>query len=147
MCTLIPAPGRDCREGCSSMISYLRRLEAQSIHIMRCSIGKDSSVMRHLARKAFHPSRPPFPLLHVDTAGEFPESCAFRDRTALKEGQTVRMRRVRFRTLVCRPLTGAIESATDIDDMRALKTSQKTGRPIVRDQSGSMERKNQEGCV
>lgn len=70
---LIPAPGRDCREGFSSMVSYLRRLEAESIHIMRevagefrrpvmlYSTGKGSSVMLHLAREAFHLSRPPFP--------------------------------------------------------------------------------------
>ncbi len=296
------------------MVSYLRRLEAESIHIMRevvgefrrpvmlYSIGKDSSVMLHLARKAFHPSRPPFPLLHVDTTWKFPEMYAFRDRMArdlgmellvhvnrqgldrgispfvhgsalhtevmktealrealtrhgfdaalggarrdeersrakerifsfrsaahrweprdqrpelwnlyntrvgpgesmrvfplsnwteadvwryiesegidivplyltaprpiverdgmlimrvdgrmeLKEGETVRMRRVRFRTLGCWPLTGAIESAADsvpavIDEMRALRTSERTGRLIDRDQSGSMERKKREG--
>jgi sulfate adenylyltransferase subunit 2 len=62
-----------------STLTHLERLEAESIHIMRevvaeCdnpvmlySIGKDSGVMLHLAMKAFHPARPPFPLLHVDT--------------------------------------------------------------------------------
>ncbi len=50
--------------------------------VMLYSIGKDSSVMLHLARKAFHPSRPPFPLLHVDTTWKFPEMYAFRDRVA-----------------------------------------------------------------
>ncbi len=141
------------------MVSYLHRLEAQSIHITReavsefrrpvtlYSIGKDSSVMLDLARKAFRPSGPPFPLLHVGTTGKFPETYAFRDRMALKEGQTVRMRRARFRTLGRRPLTGAIESPTDIDEMRALKTSERTGRLIDRDQPGSMERKTREGCV
>lgn len=76
------------------MLSYLRRPGAESIHIMRevagefrrpvmpYSIGKDSPVMPHLARKAFHPSRPPFPLLHVDTTWKFPEMHAFRDRMA-----------------------------------------------------------------
>ncbi len=270
--------------------------------VMLYSIGKDSSVMLHLARKAFHPSRPPFPLLHVDTTWKFPEMYAFRDRVArdlgmkllvhvnrqgldrgispfahgsalhtevmktealkqaltrhgfdaafggarrdeersrakervfsfrsaahgweprdqrpelwnlyntrvgpresmrvfplsnwtesdvwryiesegidivplylaaarpvverdgmlimrvdgrmaLKKGETVRVRRVRFRTLGCWPLTGAIESAADsvpavIDEMRALKTSERTGRLIDRDQSGSMERKKREG--
>ncbi len=296
------------------MVPYLRRLEAESIHVMRevvaefrrpvmlYSIGKDSSVMLHLARKAFHPSRPPFPLLHVDTTWKFPEMYAFRDRVArdlgmellvhvnlqgldrgispfahgsalhtevmktdalrqaltrhgfdaafggarrdeersrakerafsfrsaaqgweprdqrpelwnlyntrvgpresmrvfplsnwtesdvwryiesegidivplylaaarpvverdgmlimrvdgrmaLKKGETVRVRQVRFRTLGCWPLTGAIESAADsvpavIDEMRALKTSERTGRLIDRDQSGSMERKKREG--
>ena len=79
-------------------ISHLRRLEAESIHIMRevaaefrnpvmlYSIGKDSSVMLHLAMKAFHPSKPPFPLLHVDTTWKFREMIAFRDQTAARLG-------------------------------------------------------------
>ena len=74
--------------------THLRRLEAESIHVMRevaaefrrpvmlYSIGKDSSVMLHLALKAFFPSRPPFPLLHVDTTWKFPDMYAFRDRKA-----------------------------------------------------------------
>jgi sulfate adenylyltransferase subunit 2 len=73
---------------------HLRRLEAESIEIMRevaceCqrpvllySIGKDSSVMLHLARKAFYPATPPFPLLHVDTTWKFRDMIVFRDRTA-----------------------------------------------------------------
>ncbi len=73
-------------------MTHLRQLEAESIHIMRevaaeftkpvmlYSIGKDSAVMLHLARKAFHPSRPPFPLLHVDTTWKFREMIEFRDR-------------------------------------------------------------------
>lgn len=75
-------------------LTHLQRLEAESIHIMRevvaeserpvmlYSIGKDSSVMLHLAMKAFHPSKPPFPLLHVDTTWKFREMIAFRDETA-----------------------------------------------------------------
>ena len=75
-------------------LSHLDHLEAESIHIMRevvaeCerpvmmySIGKDSAVMLHLARKAFHPARLPFPVLHVDTTWKFREMIAFRDRTA-----------------------------------------------------------------
>src|ERR1700726_5242329 len=75
-----------------------RRLEAESIHIMRevvaemrnpvmlYSIGKDSSVMLHVALKAFHPAKPPFPLLHVDTTWKFREMIAFRDRTAARLG-------------------------------------------------------------
>jgi sulfate adenylyltransferase subunit 2 len=71
--------------------SYLRQLEAESIHILRevaaefrnpvmlYSIGKDSSVMLHLALKAFYPAKPPFPLLHVDTTWKFREMIAFRD--------------------------------------------------------------------
>ena len=77
-----------------SKFSHLARLEAESIDIMRevvaeCrrpvmlySIGKDSSVMLRLAMKAFHPAKPPFPLLHVDTTWKFREMIAFRDRTA-----------------------------------------------------------------
>jgi sulfate adenylyltransferase subunit 2 len=73
-------------------LTHLDRLEAESIHIMRevvaeaerpvmlYSIGKDSSVMLHLAMKAFHPARPPFPLLHVDTTWKFREMYEFRDR-------------------------------------------------------------------
>ncbi len=72
----------------------LRRLEAESIHIFRevaaefgkpvllYSIGKDSSVLLHLARKAFFPSAPPFPLLHIDTTWKFRDMIRFRDETA-----------------------------------------------------------------
>ena len=72
-------------------LTHLDRLEAESIHIMRevvaeaenpvmlYSVGKDSAVMLHLAMKAFYPSKPPFPLLHVDTAWKFSEMIAFRD--------------------------------------------------------------------
>ncbi len=79
-------------------LSHLARLEAESIHIMRevvaeCehpvmlySIGKDSSVMLHLALKAFYPAQPPFPLLHVDTTWKFREMIAFRDQTARRLG-------------------------------------------------------------
>lgn len=54
--------------------------------VMLYSTGKDSSVMLHLARKAFHPSAPPFPLLHVDTTWKFPDMYAFRDRMAVEHG-------------------------------------------------------------
>src|SRR5687767_5929093 len=79
-------------------LTHLQRLEAESIHILRevvaeCerpvmlySIGKDSSVMLHLAMKAFYPAKPPFPLLHVDTTWKFREMIAFRDQTAGKLG-------------------------------------------------------------
>jgi sulfate adenylyltransferase subunit 2 len=79
-------------------LTHLARLEAESLHIMRevvaeCerpvmlySIGKDSSVMLHLALKAFYPARPPFPLLHIDTTWKFREMIAFRDETARKLG-------------------------------------------------------------
>ena len=79
-------------------MTHLDRLEAESIHIMRevaaqCenpvmlySVGKDSSVMLHLAEKAFFPSRPPFPLMHVDTTWKFKEMIEFRDRRAKEVG-------------------------------------------------------------
>jgi sulfate adenylyltransferase subunit 2 len=78
--------------------SHLQRLEAESIFILRetaaefakpvmlYSIGKDSSVMVHIALKAFAPARPPFPLLHVDTTWKFREMTAFRDATAQRLG-------------------------------------------------------------
>lgn len=79
-------------------LTHLQRLEAESIFIMRevvaeCenpvmlySIGKDSSVMLHLAMKAFYPAKPPFPILHVDTTWKFREMIEFRDRTAADLG-------------------------------------------------------------
>jgi sulfate adenylyltransferase subunit 2 len=79
-------------------LTHLQRLEAESIHILRevvaeCerpvmmySIGKDSSVMLHLALKAFYPAPPPFPFLHVDTTWKFREMIAFRDETARRHG-------------------------------------------------------------
>ncbi|MCG8511745.1 MAG: sulfate adenylyltransferase subunit CysD, partial [Rhodospirillales bacterium] len=78
--------------------THLRHLEAESIHIFRevvaefenpvllYSIGKDSSVMLHLARKAFHPGPLPFPLMHIDTTWKFREMIEFRDRTAAELG-------------------------------------------------------------
>jgi sulfate adenylyltransferase subunit 2 len=85
-------PGRD------RLPRHLRRLEAESIGILRevaaefrrpvllYSIGKDSSVLLHLALKAFYPAKPPFPLLHIDTTWKFREMLAFRDATARRLG-------------------------------------------------------------
>ena len=79
-------------------LTHLDRLEAESMHIMRevvadaenpvmlYSVGKDSAVMLHLAMKAFYPSKPPFPLLHVDTTWKFREMIEFRDRRAEETG-------------------------------------------------------------
>ncbi len=79
-------------------LTHLQRLEAESIHILRevvaeaekpvmlYSVGKDSAVMLHLARKAFYPSPPPFPLLHVDTTWKFKAMYALRDRAARDAG-------------------------------------------------------------
>jgi sulfate adenylyltransferase subunit 2 len=82
----------------SRTLSHLEALEAESIHILRevaaefsnpvmlYSVGKDSSVMLRLAQKAFYPSKPPFPLLHVDTSFKFREMIAFRDSVAANLG-------------------------------------------------------------
>jgi sulfate adenylyltransferase subunit 2 len=79
-------------------MNHLDTLEAESIHTLRevaanferpvllYSIGKDSSVLLHLARKAFHPAKPPFPLLHVDTTWKFRDMIAFRDETVQRLG-------------------------------------------------------------
>ena len=87
----------------SEALTHLERLEAESIHIMRevaaqCdnpvmlySVGKDSSVMLHLALKAFYPSKPPFPLLHVDTMWKFKEMIEFRDQRIKKLGLDLRV--------------------------------------------------------
>ena len=82
----------------AATLTHLQRLEAESIYILRevvaeCdkpvmlySIGKDSAVMLHLARKAFYPAKPPFPLLHVDTTWKFRAMYEFRDRMARELG-------------------------------------------------------------
>lgn len=84
--------------GLSDRLSHLRRLEAESIHIIRevvaeCSapvflysIGKDSTVMLHLAMKAFFPAKLPFPLLHIDTGWKFREMITFRDTAVRRHG-------------------------------------------------------------
>jgi len=82
---------------------HLKALEAESIHILRevaaqatrpvvlYSIGKDSSVLLHLARKAFYPGPPPFPLLHIDTTWKFRDMITFRDATAKRFGLDLRV--------------------------------------------------------
>src|ERR1700742_2161409 len=82
-------------------LTHLQRLEAESIYILRevvaeCerpvmlySIGKDSSVLLHLARKAFHPAPPPFPLLHIDTTWKFRSMYELRDRAAAEAGMAL----------------------------------------------------------
>tara|TARA_R110000737_G_scaffold352278_1_gene397600 strand:- start:2449 stop:3354 length:906 start_codon:yes stop_codon:yes gene_type:complete len=79
-------------------LTHLQRLEAESIHILRevaaeaenpvmlYSVGKDSAVMLHLAKKAFYPAAPPFPLLHVDTTWKFRDMYTLRDRAASEAG-------------------------------------------------------------
>jgi len=87
-------PEDDTPELPGHKLTHLKQLEAESIHIIRevaaefdrpvmlYSIGKDSAVMLHLAMKAFHPGKPPFPLLHVDTTWKFRDMITFRDRMA-----------------------------------------------------------------
>ena len=95
--SLSPASAQSARVASTGQ-THLQRLEAESIHIIRevvaeCerpvmmySIGKDSSVMLHLAMKAFFPAKPPFPFLHVDTTWKFREMIAFRDEMARQHG-------------------------------------------------------------
>ncbi len=83
--------------------AHLKALEAESIYILRevaaqasrpvllYSIGKDSSVLLHLARKAFYPAKPPFPLLHIDTKWKFRDMIAFRDATIARFGLDLRV--------------------------------------------------------
>jgi sulfate adenylyltransferase subunit 2 len=96
-------PARKVLSMTSELPPHLRRLESEAIFIMRevvatferpvmlYSIGKDSSVMLHLALKAFHPAPPPFPFLHVDTTWKFREMIRFRDETAKKFGLDLRV--------------------------------------------------------
>ena len=107
-------------------LSHLQRLEAESIFIMRevaaefanpvmlYSIGKDSAVMLHLAAKAFFPSRPPFPLLHIDTGWKFREMIAFRDRMAQELG---------FRLMVHTNEAGAAQGINPFDHGSSLYTN------------------------
>ncbi|NLP64858.1 sulfate adenylyltransferase subunit CysD [Paraburkholderia sacchari] len=92
-----PEPSRS-KESETTTLTHLQRLEAEAIDIMReavsdsenpvmlYSIGKDSSVLLHLAMKAFYPSKPPFRLLHVDTTWKFQEMYKFRDEMVSKHG-------------------------------------------------------------
>jgi sulfate adenylyltransferase subunit 2 len=87
----------------ATLPAHLKALEAESIHIFRevagqasrpvllYSIGKDSSVLLHLALKAFYPARPPLPLLHIDTTWKFRDMIIHRDRTVAKHGLTLRV--------------------------------------------------------
>jgi sulfate adenylyltransferase subunit 2 len=93
-----PGAGADGSSIIPQRLSHLRQLESESIHIIRevaaefenpvmmYSIGKDSSVMARLALKAFHPAKPPFPFLHIDTTWKFREMIEFRDRFAKENG-------------------------------------------------------------
>jgi sulfate adenylyltransferase subunit 2 len=115
-------------------MTHLQRLEAESIHIMRevvaetqnpvmlYSIGKDSAVMLHLARKAFFPGTPPFPLLHVDTTWKFQEMYKFRDRIANEAGfELLTYVNEEGRKQGINPFTHGSEMHTDIMKTQALK--------------------------
>ncbi|MEM7193170.1 MAG: sulfate adenylyltransferase subunit CysD, partial [Pseudomonadota bacterium] len=114
--------------------SYLRQLEAESIHIMRevaaefsnpvmlYSVGKDSAVLLHLAMKAFYPGKPPFPMLHVDTTWKFREMITFRDAEAQRLGVdlTVHINEEGVRDGIS-PISHGSALHTDIMKTQALK--------------------------
>ena len=115
-------------------LTHLQRLEAESIHIMRevvaevdkpvmlYSIGKDSSVMLHLARKAFYPAPPPFPLLHVDTTWKFREMYTMRDRVAREAGlQLIVHRNPEAQALGINPFVHGSQVHTDVWKTQGLK--------------------------
>ncbi|GAC1661818.1 MAG: sulfate adenylyltransferase subunit CysD [Steroidobacteraceae bacterium] len=115
-------------------LTHLQRLEGESIHILReivaeCarpvmlySVGKDSAVMLHLARKAFHPAAPPFPLLHVDTTWKFRAMYEFRDSVVREAGMQllVHVNREGLRRGV-NPFTHGSQVYTDVMKTQALK--------------------------
>jgi sulfate adenylyltransferase subunit 2 len=115
-------------------LTHLQRLEADSIDIIReavaeserpvmlYSIGKDSSVMLHLALKAFYPSKPPFPLLHVDTTWKFRDMITFRDATAKRLGLALLVHvNPEARALGINPFTHGSAVHTDVWKTQGLK--------------------------
>ncbi|MCT8347318.1 sulfate adenylyltransferase subunit CysD [Photorhabdus temperata] len=115
-------------------LTHLQQLEAESIHIIRevaaefenpvmlYSIGKDSSVMLHLARKAFYPGTLPFPLLHVDTGWKFREMYEFRDRTAKNYGfELLVYRNAQGEAIGINPFVHGSAKHTDIMKTEGLK--------------------------
>jgi sulfate adenylyltransferase subunit 2 len=121
--------------------THLRQLEAESIHIIRevvaqCerpvmmySIGKDSSVMLHLARKAFFPGTLPFPLLHIDTTWKFREMIEFRDRTARELDLDLRVHtNEEARAAGINPFDHGSANYTDLMKTQALKQALTAGR-------------------
>ncbi|MDO6617656.1 sulfate adenylyltransferase subunit CysD [Shewanella sp. 6_MG-2023] len=115
-------------------MTHLRALEAESIQIMRevaaefdnpvmlYSVGKDSSVLLHLARKAFYPGKIPFPLMHVDTNWKFKEMIAFRDQMAEKYGfDLIVHKNPRGMEMGCSPFVHGSAKHTDIMKTEGLK--------------------------
>ncbi len=128
-----PASGRTAAVG-PATLTHLQRLEAESIHIMRevvaeCekpvmlySIGKDSGVMLHIAKKAFHPSVPPFPLLHVDTTWKFRAMYEMRERMAREMGMPLLVHRnPEAAALGINPFTHGSQLHTDMWKTQGLK--------------------------
>ncbi|GIU52075.1 sulfate adenylyltransferase subunit CysD [Shewanella sp. KT0246] len=115
-------------------LTHLRALEAESIHIMRevaaefdnpvmlYSVGKDSSVLLHLARKAFYPGKIPFPLMHVDTNWKFKEMIQFRDQMAEKyDFDLIVHKNPRGMEMGCSPFVHGSAKHTDIMKTEGLK--------------------------
>ena len=122
-------------------LTHLARLEAESIHIMRevvaqferpvmmYSIGKDSSVMLHLARKAFHPGTLPFPLLHIDTTWKFSDMITFRDNTAEELGLDLIVHtNQEGKASGINPFDHGSKNYTDVMKTQALKQALSAGR-------------------
>jgi sulfate adenylyltransferase subunit 2 len=122
-------------------LSHLESLESESIEIFRevaasferpvmmYSIGKDSSVLLHLARKAFYPSRIPFPLLHIDTTWKFREMIAFRDRMAAEHGlELIVHTNAEAKAQGVNPFTHGSARYTDIMKTQALRQALNAGR-------------------
>ncbi|HEX9681534.1 MAG TPA: sulfate adenylyltransferase subunit CysD [Acidimicrobiales bacterium] len=121
--------------------THLQQLEAESIHIIRevvaqferpvmlYSIGKDSSVMLHLARKAFHPAKLPFPLLHIDTGWKFRDMITFRDNTAKELGlELITYTNPEGPEQGINPFDHGSKSYTDVMKTQALKQALEAGR-------------------
>jgi len=127
-------PAAPAQAGARLTLTHLQRLEAESIHIMRevvaeadhpvmlYSIGKDSSVMLHLARKAFFPAPPPFPLLHVDTTWKFKAMYEMRARMAEESGMELLVHRnPEAEALGINPFTHGSSVHTDLWKTQGLK--------------------------
>lgn len=121
-------------------LTHLKQLEAESIHILRevaaefsnpvmmYSVGKDSSVMLHLAMKAFAPAKLPFPMLHVDTKWKFKEMIEFRDRRAKELGFNLIVHsNPEGLDMDISPFTHGSKVHTDIMKTQALKQALNTG--------------------
>ena len=115
-------------------MTHLKELEAESIHIIRevaaefdnpvmlYSVGKDSAVMLHLAMKAFHPGKPPFPLMHVDTMWKFKEMIEFRDTHTRNLGLDLIVHiNPEGKEMGCSPFTHGSQKHTDIMKTQGLK--------------------------